>query len=156
MGRYALMVVLAVAAATGVAVLQGAETSLRSAENRSDHQKRVVARQIAWSGFNAILAEARYVDRRGKKVSEIVATVKRRQVEMEGGRYDAWLEETDQGNAGGRATYYVMSEGTFQGTTVRLKRLRQSVTRGNGNGNGRGNGRGRGRGNGNGNGNGRP
>lgn len=152
MGRYTLMIVLAVAGATGITLLQSTQTSLQSAKNRASHQEQLVARQIAWSGFNAILAEARYEDRDGKKMSAILASVERRQVEMEGGMYDAWLEESDQGNTGGRETFYVVSVGTFQGKTVKLKRLRQSVTTGNGNGGGNRGGNGNGNAGGNGNG----
>lgn len=142
MGRYTLAIVVAVIGATSITMLQSKQSSLDEAHDRAKHQKEILARQIAWSGFNAILAEARYEDRQGRTTAQVLASVDRKQAQVEGGEYDAWLEEDGRSpgqgppghSANGRGAYYVVSEGTYQGTTVRVRRLRQMVTNGNGGG----------------------
>ena len=140
-----LFIVVAMAGAVGITSLQSTESSLEAAKERTAHQNRVIARQIAWSGFNAILARARVEGRQGQTAAEVVGAVDPMQAQVEKGRYEAWLEEDNSGPGGGgppgggppgqdRGTYYVVSEGTFQGITVRIRRLRQLVTNGNGGG----------------------
>lgn len=157
MGRYILFIVVALVATVGYTSLQSGDSRVRAAQDRADHQKTTIARQIAWSGFAAILARARNEERQGKTVDEVLASVDPMTAEVDGGEYEAWLEEDDrspgQGNPGGRETYFVVAEGTFQGNTTRVRRLREMVTtsnQGGGNGGGQGGGNGGGSGNGNG------
>lgn len=163
MGRYTLFIVVALVGTVSYTSLQSGESSVRAAQDRADHQKTAISRQIAWSGFNAILARARYEERQGKTVDDVMAAVDPMTAEVDGGEYEAWLEDDNrspgQGNPGGRETYFVVAEGTFQGKTTRVRRLREMVTSsdqggGNGSGQGGGNGGGQGGGNGGGSGNG--
>jgi hypothetical protein len=74
-------------------------------DRQSRREGQVIARQIARSGYNAVLAEARAETDPGDEVSSIVSDVGTIQGSYEGGNYRAWLEKISP------TAYKAVSEG---------------------------------------------
>lgn len=93
MGKYSLLITLGVATAVTALSLQAERTSLDTNEQQAQRQGKLIARQIARSGYNSVLAQARLKKGDDKTVSEIVSDVGTLEGEYEGGSYEAWLKK---------------------------------------------------------------
>ncbi|WP_263786609.1 hypothetical protein [Salinibacter grassmerensis] len=76
-----------------ILAFQGNQTSADTRERQSFRQGKVIARQIARSGYNSVLSEAHKVDDEDKEVGQVVSEVDTIQGEYEGGTYKAWLKQ---------------------------------------------------------------
>ena len=72
MGKFSLLLSLSVVGAVTILAFQGNQTSVDTSERQSRRQGQVIARQIARSGYNAVLSEAHQADGPDKEVREIV------------------------------------------------------------------------------------
>ncbi len=93
MGKYSLVITLGVMSVVSLIALQGQRMSMDTQDRQSRREGQVIARQIARSGHNTILAEARAQTDPGDDVSSIVSDVGTIQGSYEGGTYRAWLEK---------------------------------------------------------------
>jgi len=93
MGKYSLIVSLAVLGAISLLAYQGDLTSLDTSERQSRREGNVIARQIARTGYNAVLSKARQEDDSTKTVTQVVSDVDTLRGQYEGGVYEAWLEK---------------------------------------------------------------
>ena len=93
MGKYILLVVAAVMAGSSTLMFQSQTTSLDTDQRQAQRQEKVIARQIARTGYNAVLAEARVHEKQGKKVQQIVNDVGTITGSYQGGTYTARLEK---------------------------------------------------------------
>lgn len=93
MGKYSLLITLGVATALTVLSLQAEHTSLDTKEQQTRRQGNLIARQIARTGYNSVLAQARAESGDDEAVSEIVSDVGTITGDYEGGQYRAWLEK---------------------------------------------------------------
>ena len=75
MGKYSLLITLGVATAISVLSLQAENTALDTNEQQAERQGKLIARQIARSGYNSVLAQARIEKGDDKAVSDIVSDV---------------------------------------------------------------------------------
>jgi hypothetical protein len=97
------------------------EASQNSAETEADHQKQVLARQVARSGLNVVRARA---SNSGEQCpADIVQAVSQLQGqhqndEYDHGEYTAWLEESTVD-----LSYRAIATGTFQGETEKVSTL---------------------------------
>ncbi|WP_263810962.1 hypothetical protein [Salinibacter pepae] len=76
-----------------ILAFQGNQTSVDTRERQSLRQGKVIARQIARSGYNSVLSEAHKADGPDKEVGQVVSAVDTVQGEYEGGTYKAWLKK---------------------------------------------------------------
>lgn len=120
MGKYLMLIVTAVMAGTGLLMYQAKQTSMDTDRRQTQRQEKVIARQIARTGYNTILAEARALERNGKKVNEIVSTVGTLEGEYQGGTYTARLEKISP------TAYRAISEGRFVSTVSEIGALDSS------------------------------
>lgn len=93
MGKYSLVITLGVMSVVSLIALQGQQMSMDTQDRQSRREGQVIARQIARSGHNAVLAEARAETDPGDDVSSIVSDVGTITGDYEGGNYRAWLEK---------------------------------------------------------------
>ncbi len=93
MGKYILLVVAAVMAGSSMLMYQSQKTSLDTDQRQAQRQEKLIARQIARTGYNAVLAEARVHDDQGKKAGTVVADVGTITGTYQNGTYEAWLEK---------------------------------------------------------------
>lgn len=93
MGKYSLLIALGAVTALTVLSLQAERTSLDTNKQQSRRQGELIARQIARSGYNSVLSQARIENGDDKTVSEIVSDVGTLEGEYEGGEYEAWLKK---------------------------------------------------------------
>lgn len=93
MGKYSLLLSLSVVGAVTILSFQSGQTALDTSERQSQRQGEVIARQIARSGYNSVLSEARQAEETEEKVGQIVSDVDTIRGEYEGGVYEAWLEK---------------------------------------------------------------
>lgn len=93
MGKYILLVVAAVMAGSSMLMYQSQKTSLDTDQRQAERQEKIIARQIARTGYNAVLAEARVEENLDKKVNQIVQSVGTISGSYQGGTYEAWLEK---------------------------------------------------------------
>ena len=93
MGKYSLVITLGVMSVVSLIALQGQQMSMDTQDRQSRREGQVIARQIARSGHNAVLAEARAHTDPGDDVSSIVSDVGTITGSYEGGNYRAWLEK---------------------------------------------------------------
>lgn len=93
MGKYAILITIAVLAGTTMMMYQSDQTSLDTDTRQAERQTKVIARQVARTGYNAVLGEARVESNSGKELSEVVASVGTITGEYEGGTYEAWLHQ---------------------------------------------------------------
>lgn len=93
MGKYILLVVAAVMAGSSTLMFQSQTTSLDTDQRQAQRQEKVIARQIARTGYNAVLAEARTLEAQGKDAGEIVSDVGTISGDYQGGTYTARLEQ---------------------------------------------------------------
>lgn len=107
MGKFSLLLSLSVVGAVTILAFQGNRTSVDTSERQSRRQGQVIARQIARSGYNAVLSEAHQADGPDKEVSEIVADVDTIRGEYDGGTYEAWLQQISA------SAYKAVSVGRF-------------------------------------------
>ena len=107
MGKFSLLLSLSVVGAVTILAFQGNRTSVDTRERQSRRQGQVIARQIARSGYNAVLSEAHQADGPDKEVSQIVADVDTIRGEYDGGTYEAWLEQISS------SAYKAVSVGRF-------------------------------------------
>lgn len=115
MGKYLLMLTMAVAAGSMTLMHQSKQTELDTNRRQSDRQQKVIARQVARSGYNAVLAQAREEERSGKKVKQIVQSVGTVSGSYQGGTFKAWLTQVSP------TSYRATGEGIFQGVTHRIR-----------------------------------
>ena len=93
MGKFSLLVSLSVMGAVTLLAYQGTKMSADTKNRQSQRQGEVIARQIARSGYNAALSEARLADDPDKTVTQIVDDVDTLRGTYQGGVYEAWLEK---------------------------------------------------------------
>ena len=93
MGKYILLVVAAVMAGSSTLMFQSKTTSLDTDQRQAQRQEKVIARQIARTGYNAVLAKARQHEKMGKKVEQIVNDVGTLTGDYQGGTYTARLKK---------------------------------------------------------------
>ncbi|CAM3458201.1 hypothetical protein GGP80_002300 [Salinibacter ruber] len=93
MGKFSLLLSLSVVGAVTILAFQGNQTSVDTRERQSLRQGKVIARQIARSGYNSVLSEAHEADGPDKEVGQVVSAVDTVQGEYEGGTYKAWLKK---------------------------------------------------------------
>ncbi|MCS4087680.1 hypothetical protein GGQ10_002512 [Salinibacter ruber] len=93
MGKFSLLLSLSVVGAVTILAFQGNQTSVDTRERQSLRQGKVIARQIARSGYNSVLSEAHKADGPNKEVKQVVSAVDTVQGEYEGGTYKAWLKK---------------------------------------------------------------
>ncbi|MCS3828640.1 hypothetical protein GGP91_000694 [Salinibacter ruber] len=93
MGKFSLLLSLSVVGAVTILAFQGNQTSVDTRERQSLRQGKVIARQIARSGYNSVLSEAHKADGPDKEVGQVVSAVDTVQGEYEGGTYKAWLKK---------------------------------------------------------------
>ncbi|MCS3756432.1 hypothetical protein GGP50_002300 [Salinibacter ruber] len=93
MGKFSLLLSLSVVGAVTILAFQGNQTSVDTRERQSLRQGKVIARQIARSGYNSVLSEAHKADGPNKEVGQVVSAVDTVQGEYEGGTYKAWLKK---------------------------------------------------------------
>lgn len=93
MGKYILLVVAAVMAGSSMLMYQSQKTSLDTDQRQAQRQEKLIARQIARTGYNAVLAEARIHEDLDKKAEAIVTDVGTMTGDYQGGTYEAWLEK---------------------------------------------------------------
>jgi type II secretory pathway pseudopilin PulG len=93
MGKYSLVITLGIMSVVSLIALQGQQMSMDTQDRQSRREGQVIARQIARSGHNAVLAEARAHTDPGDDVSSIVSDVGTITGSYEGGNYRAWLEK---------------------------------------------------------------
>lgn len=93
MGKYSLLVTLGVAAAVSILTLQGEKTSQDTSAQQARRSAQVLARQVARTGYNAVLEKARRQQAPDASIDEIVSAVGTIQGEYDGGMYEAWLEK---------------------------------------------------------------
>ena len=95
MGKYSLLITLGVAAAVSILSLQAEQTTLDTSERQARRQGQVLARQVARTGYNAVLSKARRKTEPDKSVDQIVEDVNDEPVQgsYQGGTYEAWLEK---------------------------------------------------------------
>ncbi len=105
MGKYSLVITLGVMSVVALIALQGQRMAMDTQDRQSRREGQVIARQIARSGHNAVLAEARAETDPGDDVSSIVSDVGTIQGSYEGGNYRAWLEKISP------TAYKAVSEG---------------------------------------------
>ncbi|WP_251954568.1 hypothetical protein [Salinibacter ruber] len=120
MGKYVLLIVLG---AAGVWALAQQQTEMQTAEKRAERGEKVLARQAARTGFNAILAKTRTVAQ-DKCPDEVVSSINSISGthETDGydrGTYKGWLEDASSVDFGYRAH----AKGQFNGATVTFDRL---------------------------------
>lgn len=108
MGKYSLLITLGVATAISVLSLQAEKTSLDTNEQQAQRQGQLIARQIARSGYNSVLSQARIESGDDKKVGEIVSDVGTLTGRYEGGEYEAWLTKISP------TAYKAVSVGRFE------------------------------------------
>ena len=108
MGKYSLLITLGVAAAVTMLSFQAEQTSLDTKEQQSRRQGELIARQIARTGYNSVLAQGRVEKGDDKSVSEIVSDVGTLEGTYEGGQYEAWLEKISP------TAYKAVSVGAFK------------------------------------------
>lgn len=115
MGKYILLITFA--AAASVALLSHQANSIdRDTEHRqAERQEKVIARQIARSGYNMVVARARVEERNSEKVADIVSTVGTVQGPYQGGSYRAWLTQISP------TAYRVTAVGTYNETNHRIR-----------------------------------
>lgn len=114
MGKYILLVVAAVMAGSSMLMYQSQMTSLDTNQRQAERQEKVIARQIARTGYNAVLAEARAEESLGKKVNQIVQSVGTISGSYEGGTYEAWLKKISP------TSYLAVSVGELESEVKRL------------------------------------
>ncbi len=107
MGKYSLLLSLSVVGAVTILAFQGNQTFVDTSERQSRRQGQVIARQIARSGYNAVLSEAHQANGSDKEVSQIVSEVDTVRGKYEGGTYQAWLEQISS------SAYKAVSVGRF-------------------------------------------
>lgn len=105
MGKYSIVITLGIMSVVSLIALQGQRMSMDTQDRQSRREGQVIARQIARSGYNAVLAEARAETDPGDDVSSIVSDVGTIQGSYEGGNYQAWLEKISP------TAYKAVSEG---------------------------------------------
>ena len=115
MGKYIILLTMAVAAGSMTLTHQSKQTSLDTDRRQADRQQKVIARQVARSGYNAVLAQARQEERGGKKVKEIVDAVGTVTGTYQGGVYKAWLTQISP------TAYRATGTGTFQAVTHKIR-----------------------------------
>ena len=93
MGKYSLLISISVMGALTLLTYQGTQTEADTSNRQSRRQGQVIARQIARSGYNAALSEARLADDPNQTVSQIVDAVDTLRGTYQGGTYEAWLEK---------------------------------------------------------------
>jgi len=93
MGKFSLLLSLSVVGAVTILAFQETQTSIDTRERQSLRQGKVIARQIARSGYNSVLSEAHSADGPDKEVGQVVSEVDTVQGEYEGGTYRAWLKK---------------------------------------------------------------
>jgi hypothetical protein len=108
MGKYSLLVTLGVATAISVLSLQAEKTSLDTNEQQAQRQGKLIARQIARSGYNSVLSQARIESGDEKTVGDIVSDVGTLTGKYEGGEYEAWLKKISP------TAYKAVSVGRFE------------------------------------------
>ena len=115
MGKYILMLTVAVMAGSMTLMHQSKQTELDTDRRQADRQQKVIARQVARSGYNAVLAQARVEERDGKSVKKIVESVGTVTGTYQGGIYKAWLTQISP------TSYRATGVGTFQSVTHRIR-----------------------------------
>jgi hypothetical protein len=105
MGKYSLVITLGVMSVVSLIALQGQRMATDTQDRQSRREGQVIARQIARSGYNAVLSEARAVTDPDDDVNSIVSDVGTIKGSYEGGNYRAWLEKISP------TAYKAVSEG---------------------------------------------
>ncbi len=115
MGKYILLITVAATASIALLTHQANSIERDTDYRQAERQEKVIARQIARSGYNMVLARARVEERNSDAVDEIVSAVGTVQGQYQGGAYRAWLTQISP------TAYRVTSEGTYNATTHRLR-----------------------------------
>ncbi len=115
MGKYIILLTMAVVAGSMTLTYQSKQTSLDTDYRQANRQQKVIARQVARSGYNAVLARARQEERGGKKVRDIVTSVGTLTGTYQGGVYKAWLTQISP------TAYRATGVGTFQSVTHKIR-----------------------------------
>lgn len=114
MGKYILLITIAMTAGISLLTHQSHQTELDTDRRQAERQDKVIARQIARSGYNVVLARARNKEQHVKKVKQIVAAVGTVRGSYQGGAYKAWLTQISP------TAYRVTAEGTYNAVTHRI------------------------------------
>lgn len=93
MGKYSLLITVGVVAAVSVLSLQGEQISQDTSERQARRSGAVLARQVARSGYNAVLSKARLAEQEYEDVEDIVDAVGTVSGRYEGGTYEAELKK---------------------------------------------------------------
>ena len=93
MGKYSLLVTLSVATAMSYISFQGEQTSLLTSQQHAERQGQLIARQIARSGYNSVLAKGQKVSDGEKSVEEIISSTGTVRGTFEGGTFRSWLDK---------------------------------------------------------------
>lgn len=114
MGKYILLVVAAVMAGSSMLMYQSQKTSLDTDQRQAQRQEKLIARQIARTGYNAVLAEARIHEDQDKKAESVVTDVGTITGTYQGGTYEAWLEKISP------TSYRAISVGRLKSSVSRV------------------------------------
>jgi hypothetical protein len=100
-----------------VILFQSDQTTQRTDERQSQRQEEVLAREIARSGYSALIARTRQLEAENPNanVAQLVQLVDTLNTPYQGGGYTAWIEQV---SAEG---YRAETRGNFGGATHRLK-----------------------------------
>lgn len=115
MGKYIWLIVVATVLSLMIQQATIRSTQLDTDKRQSERQSNVIARQIARSGYNVVLAEAKNRFRTGTDVSQIAASMDTLTAEYEGGEFKAWITQVSP------SSYRATSVGTYNNQTHRIR-----------------------------------
>lgn len=107
MGKYALLITVAALGGITLMMYQSGRTSMNTEQRQAERQGKVIARQIARTGYNAVLADGRAASTTSEDLEEVISAVGTISGDYEGGTYESWLEKISP------SAYRAKSVGTF-------------------------------------------